>query len=207
MMLVLVIAILSLLFTNVLSTTKVISTYVGTGVGGNSGKNGPASSAKIYYPRGVAIDSSGNLYVGDGYSNSISKVTRTTGVYKYFAGTGTEGTSGDGGAATSALLRTPSCVAIDPTTGDVYFVDTGNNRVRKVDIISGIITAFLGAGECVIIVHRTVTARAVLCSVLYSVSSLSSLYMLRSIAFLSTHSTPIYSTSKCQYKTTYKYLH
>jgi sugar lactone lactonase YvrE len=122
----------------------VITTVAGNGAvgfGGFSGDNGAATSAQLYYPGGVAVDSAGSLYIADGANNRIRKVAN--GVITTLAGTGTPGYSGDGGPATSAQLNAPSGVAVD-SVGDVYIADTTNSRIRKVS--GGSITTVAGHG-------------------------------------------------------------
>ena len=98
----------------------VITTVAGTGVGGYSGNNGPATSAQLSGPQGVAVDSAGNLYISEYYTNSIRKVTN--GVITTVAGNGTRGYSGDNGAASSAQLYDPEGIAVD-STGNLYIAD------------------------------------------------------------------------------------
>jgi hypothetical protein len=93
----------------------------------------------------VAVDSSGNLYIGDTGSNRIRKVTASTGIISTVAGNGTAGYSGDGGAATSAELNYPWGVTVDPM-GDIYISDLSNNRIRIVSASTGIITTVAGNG-------------------------------------------------------------
>jgi len=121
--------------------TNVITTAVGTGVSGFSGDGGPATSAQIQSPLGLAADSQGNLYIGDG--SRVRKVL-ANGTILSVAGTGAFGYSGDGGPATAAQITIPSGLAVD-RSGNLYILDTENNRVRKVTP-DGIITTFAGTG-------------------------------------------------------------
>src|SRR5208283_4568575 len=92
----------------------VITTVAGNGAMGYSGDNGPATSAQLDAPYGVAVDSAGDLYIADSANNVIRKVSASSGVITTFAGTnGSCGFGGDNGPATSALLFTPSAVAVD----------------------------------------------------------------------------------------------
>jgi trimeric autotransporter adhesin len=125
--------------------TGLISTYAGTGVAGYTGEAGPATSARIYNPAGLAIDGSGNLYIADYYNSRIRKVTAATGVITTVAGNGAYGFSGDGFAATAAQITYPSAVAVDGA-GNLYIADTANNRIRKVTAVSGVITTVAGNG-------------------------------------------------------------
>ena len=85
------------------------------------------------------------MYIADRDNNRIRKVTVSTGIISTIAGTGTSSYSGDNGAATSAALNNPHGVGLD-TAGNVYIADTGNHRIRKVTISTGIITTFAGTG-------------------------------------------------------------
>jgi sugar lactone lactonase YvrE len=122
-----------------------IATQAGSGVLGYSGDGGPAASAELSYPTGVAVDASGNLYIVDADNNRIRKVTASTGIITTVAGNGTAGYSGDGGPATSAELDTPFGVAVD-ASGNLYIVDVNNDRIRKVTASTGIITTVAGNG-------------------------------------------------------------
>ena len=118
----------------------VITTVAGNGTEGFGGDNGPATSAQLFNPGGVAVDAAGNLYIGDSWS--IRKVSN--GVITIVAGTGTPGYSGDNGPATSARLSDPLGVAVD-SSGNLYIADAGNNRIRKVS--NGVITTVAGGGS------------------------------------------------------------
>ena len=126
-------------------STGIINTIAGNGTAGYSGDSGAATSAKLHTPYGVAVDSSGNIYIADTANNRVREVTASTGVISTIAGTGTAGYSGDGGAATSAKLHGPQSVAID-VSGNVYISDTGNNRIRKVTVSTGVISTVAGTG-------------------------------------------------------------
>jgi uncharacterized protein (TIGR03437 family) len=119
----------------------VITTVAGIGTQGFSGDSGPANSAELSSPGGVAVDSAGNVYIADTGNNRIRKISN--GVMSTVAGNGTEGYSGDDGPATSAQLYYPSEVAVD-AAGNLYITDSGNNRIRKVS--NGVITTVAGSG-------------------------------------------------------------
>jgi uncharacterized protein (TIGR03437 family) len=118
-----------------------ISTIAGTGVSGYSGDGGPATAAQLLGPFGLAIDSTGNLFIGDG---SRVREVLADGTIRTVAGAGTFGYSGDGGPAAAAQLTVPSGLAVD-RAGSLYILDTENNRVRKVTP-DGIITTIAGTG-------------------------------------------------------------
>ena len=122
---------------------SIITTIAGTGTIGTTGDGGAATSALLYYPVGVSADISGNVYITDTNNCKIRKVT-SSGIITTFAGTGIYGSSGDGGAATSAALLGPLGVSVD-ISGNVYIADTGNNKIRMVTS-AGIITTFAGTG-------------------------------------------------------------
>jgi sugar lactone lactonase YvrE len=126
-------------------STGTISTFAGNGNAGFSGDGGAATSAEMNLPWGISKDFSGNIYIADSYNNRIRKVNISTGVITTFAGNGTAGYSGDGGAATSAELSFPCGIASD-ASGNIYIVDKNNNRIRKVNISTGNISTFAGNG-------------------------------------------------------------
>ena len=122
-------------------TNGVITTVAGSGKNLFSGDGGPATSAGVS-PNGVAVDSSGNLYISDGVNRRVRKVD-ANGVITTVAGNGNFGFSGDGGPATQAAISVND-VAVD-STGNLYFADVANHRVRKVDL-NGVITTVAGVG-------------------------------------------------------------
>ncbi len=133
----------------VTASTGVISTVAGNGTEGYSGDGGPATSAELNAPSGVAVDGAGNIYIADSDNNRVRKVTASTGVISTVAGNGTKGYSGDGGLATNAELNTlygpGAAVALD-AAGNIYIADQFNNRIRKVTVSTGIITTVAGNG-------------------------------------------------------------
>ena len=127
------------------AATGIITTVAGNGVSGYGGDGGPATSASLYQPTGVAVDAAGNVFITDRGNNRVRKVDAATGVITTVAGTGTNGYSGDGGPATGADLAYPTAVAVD-AAGDLFIVDLGNSRIRRVDAATGIITTVAGNG-------------------------------------------------------------
>lgn len=126
-----------------IDTSGVIRTIAGNGTPGNAGNGGPAASAQLRNPLGVALDAAGNVYIADSDNNRICRID-TSGVIRTVAGNGTAGNGGDGGPATSAQLRGPAGVAVD-LAGNVYIADSGNDRIRKVTP-AGIISTLAGGG-------------------------------------------------------------
>ena len=126
-------------------STGNITTIAGGNGNGYNSDNIAATSTKLAYPEGVAVDSSGNFYIADSSNCRIRKVTASTGIITTIAGTGVSGFSGDGSAATSATLNQPHNVALD-LSGNVYFSDWCNHRIRKVTASTGIITTIAGSG-------------------------------------------------------------
>ena len=123
-----------------------ISTVAGTGEGSYAyrGEGGPAVVADLRHPGGVAVDSSGNLYIADTVNHGIRRVD-LSGIITTIAGTGDGGYSGDGGPAVLAKIWRPSDVAVDHA-GNLYIADTWNHRIRRVDT-SGTISTVAGTGE------------------------------------------------------------
>jgi hypothetical protein len=120
---------------------QIITTVAGNGIDSFSGDGGAATSASLNYPHGVAVDAEGNIYIADINNHRIRKVN-TSGVISTVAGNGTQGYSGDGGAATSAELYLPAGVAVD-AEGNIYIADEDNQVIRKVNT-SGVISTIAG---------------------------------------------------------------
>ena len=127
--------------------SSIITTIAGTGSSGYNGDGIDATSATMDYPVGVALDSSANFYISDGFNNRIRKVFSSTGIIFTVAGTGVAGYSGDGGQATSAAIKLPVGINLD-NSGNFYFGDdNGYNVIRKVTVATGIISTVAGTGS------------------------------------------------------------
>ena len=126
--------------------TGIITTIAGivNGTRGSSGDGFTATSATLYDPYGLSLDTTNNLlYLADKFNKKIRLVALSTSIITTYAGTGVRGSNGDGYAASSAQLSFPQSVV---TAGNnVYIADTMNNKIRKVDQ-AGIITTFAGTG-------------------------------------------------------------
>jgi len=119
-----------------------ITTIAGNGIAGNTGDNGPADSAEINKPYGIALDGSGNIFFSDYMENVVRKIDHST-VISTFAGGGV--LLGDGGPADSARLSNPACITFD-NFGDLYIADIDQNRIRKVTSGTGVISTVAGNG-------------------------------------------------------------
>jgi sugar lactone lactonase YvrE len=131
-----------LILISTLSFAQIINTLAGTGISGFSGDGGPATAAEIKNVNGIAVDGSGNIYIGDDYNYRLRKID-PSGIISTIAGNGTSGFSGDGGQATAAELSGAGGIAFDGA-GNIYLCD-GINRIRRISN-SGIITTFAGNG-------------------------------------------------------------
>ena len=112
---------------------------------GPAGENGPATAASLLSPIGIAIDGGGNLYFSDTVRNRILRVDAATKILTRFAGSDTQGFSGDGGPATAANMFGPDGLAID-AAGNVYVAESNNHRVRRIDAATKVITTIAGNG-------------------------------------------------------------
>jgi trimeric autotransporter adhesin len=134
----------------VTKSTSIITTVAGDGRGAYSGGNysgdgGLATSASLWFPSGVDVDASGNIYIADTTNHRIRLVTKSTGIITTVAGDGTDSYKGDGGSATSAGLWFPTDVDVD-ASGNIYIADYFHHCIRLVTKSTGIITTVAGDG-------------------------------------------------------------
>ena len=133
------------LATYTITTYGIITTAAGSGVIGSTGDNGVATSARLYGPSSVAVDSSGHLYIADTQNNKIRRVNAVTRVITTFAGNGLPTYGGDGSAAASASIRNPYGLAFN-SNGDLFIADQYNHRIRKINMTNGTISTYAGDG-------------------------------------------------------------
>ncbi|WP_221356265.1 RICIN domain-containing protein [Streptomyces beigongshangae] len=122
------------------------STVAGTGSAGRGAEGVPAVSAPLHTPRGIIVDSAGDLYIADSGNNRIRKITKADGKIHTVAGTGAATYGGDGLAATAAHLNHPMGVAVD-SAGDLYIADYNNHRIRKITKADGKISTVVGTSS------------------------------------------------------------
>jgi hypothetical protein len=118
----------------------VLTRIAGTSRCGYEGDGGPALTAQLHDPLGIAIDRNGNIFIADLNNQHIRKVS-TSGIITTVAGTGTIGRSGDGGQPTDSRLNNPRGVAVDGS-GNLYLAE--NSRIRKI-YVDGRITTVAGS--------------------------------------------------------------
>jgi len=116
----------------------------GNGRAGYTGDGGPATSAQLFTPSGIAVDRAGNVYVADRAASVIRKIA-SNGTITTAGGTGTAGYNGDGGPAAQAQLNQPMGLALDGA-GNLFIADSGNQRIRKI-AADGSISTVAGNGS------------------------------------------------------------
>ena len=126
--------------------TGVITTLVGDGEAGYSGDGGPAAQARFNEPYSLTVDSNGDIYIVDRLNAAVRKVDAATGIISTVAGTGEPGYGGDGGPGDLAQLREPNDCFLDGR-GGLLIADIQDQRIRRLDLNTGIINTFAGNGE------------------------------------------------------------
>jgi sugar lactone lactonase YvrE len=127
------------------SDSRIITTFSGSGEYGSAGDGGPATAATHSWPGGVAVDTDDNVYVCDRFAQTIRRIDSQTGIITTIAGIGERGFSGDGGPATLATFEGPNNIAVS-LDGHLYVADSGNHRIRRVDLGTGLIDTVAGNG-------------------------------------------------------------
>jgi hypothetical protein len=117
----------------------------GNGTSSDSGDGGPATAAELNDPEGLAVSSSGELYIADFAGDVVRGVNLKTGIISTIAGNGSMGDSGDGGPATAAELYSPDGLALDGS-GHLFIADNVDSEIREVNLETGIITTVAGNG-------------------------------------------------------------
>lgn len=127
------------------AATGVITTVAGVGVQGYGGDRGGASNALLDSPQGIAVDGTGNLYIGDTHNQRVRRVDAKTGAISTVAGTGAFSFAGDLGDSTHGEFALPRGLSVD-SAGNLYIADSANQRVRRIDAATGTITTVAGDG-------------------------------------------------------------
>ena len=123
-----------------------LTTFAGAGEAGHTGDGGPATDAKIDEIYAIQVDANGDVYILQRFNPSIRKIDSTTGVITTVAGDTAVGFGGDGGPATQARMREPNDFILDGK-GSLLIADVQDQRIRRVDVASGVISTFAGTGE------------------------------------------------------------
>jgi sugar lactone lactonase YvrE len=127
-------------------TTGVVTTVAGTGELGYGGDGGPATQATMREPYSLQVDGNGDIYIVDRLNAVVRKVDAATGIITTVAGTGEVGYSGDGGPGDQAMLREPNDCFLDGK-GGLLIADIQDQRIRRLDLTSGMISTFAGNGD------------------------------------------------------------
>jgi len=127
------------------AASGIISTVAGNGAPGFCGDGGPATSACLNFPSAIAINADGNLFIADTPNHRVRQVDAQTGIITTVAGNGRPGFCGDGGPGVDGCLTNPKGVAVD-AGGNLFIADSDNNRIRRLDAATAIISTSAGGG-------------------------------------------------------------
>ena len=128
------------------AVTGIVTTMAGTGEQGYTGDGGPATEATLYEPYSLEVDTDGSIYIVDRLNAAVRRVDGATGIITTVVGAGEPGYSGDGGPGPQAQLREPNDCFLDGR-GGLLIADIQDQRIRRLDLASGIIDTFAGNGE------------------------------------------------------------
>jgi sugar lactone lactonase YvrE len=128
------------------ANTRIVSTIAGNGVEGYNGDGIPATLASLNKPTGLAFDLQGNIYFSDQDNQRIRRINIRTGIINTVAGFSIKGFAPDGRLATNTYMDTPCGIATD-LSGNIYYADYGNHRVRKVNVSTGLVSTVAGNGS------------------------------------------------------------
>ena len=123
-----------------------LTTFAGTGEAGHTGDGGPATEARIDEIYAIQVDDNGDVYILQRFNPSIRKIDAATAVISTVAGDTSVGYGGDGGPAAQAQMREPNDCILDGN-GGLLIADVQDQRIRRLDIASGVIGTFAGTGE------------------------------------------------------------
>ena len=126
--------------------TGIITRVAGNGKDDYAGDGGPALEASFNMPYAITVDTNGDIYLAERFNFVVRKIDGETGIVSTVAGNGEEGYGGDGGPGAQAMLREPNDVFLDGK-GRLLIADIRDQRIRRVDLSTGIITTFAGTGE------------------------------------------------------------
>ncbi len=126
--------------------TSIITTFAGAEPPATFADGGLATETRINSPHDVFFDLQGNILIAENGGHRIRRVDKNTGIITTIAGTGRSGFSGDGGPATEAKLYGPTDLFVDKT-GNIFISEDTNQRIRRIDAVTGIITTVAGNGS------------------------------------------------------------
>lgn len=151
----------------------IIRTIAGTGVAGYNGDGIPATDAQLNIPEGIAVDDTGNVYIGDRLNYRIRKIN-TSGIITTIAGNGVAAFTPDGARADTSSVNGVSCIIVD-NVGDIYLPD--NNRIRKITGSNGVLTTLAGNGISGYTGDGGLATAASIATVKFTIDSVGNLYL------------------------------